>query len=378
MKKIRINSFSTYIIFLSLLIFMYMIESTSYEAFKTSVFHNIIQCCAICIAFVNIFFRRLSFKQLLYLVAFNSVGFFCYVVSGNSGLLMTMLAITLMPEGCLDKVLHFLMYEEAVLFLCIVLASKIGFLTNEVVSVNKGSYVASGLTLGFSHPNMLAAQATSIVFLYLCIHKNKLTLMRKTFSLFLIVCIYAISRSRTGLILGLVAILLLIICNKKIFAKCFFSVFKYIYIAILLIVSFCIFTFNQHADLPVVHKMNDVLFNGRIGLASTALRTYGVSAFGQKMDLSIWNKWQFFSLDNGQVMLLINYGVLGFIAYFALIQLTVNSIVNSKEIVYAIVYAIFLTWSIYEGTMYFIGKNFALLFLILHNKGILKKGFDNK
>ena len=207
MKKIRINSFSTYIIFLSLLIFMYMIESTSYEAFKTSVFHNIIQCCAICIAFVNIFFRRFSFKQLLYLVAFNSVGFFCYVVSGNSGLLMTMLAITLMPEGCLDKVLHFLMYEEAVLFLCIVLASKIGFLTNEVVSVNKGSYVASGLTLGFSHPNMLAAQATSIVFLYLCIHKNKLTLMRKTFSLFLIVCIYAISRSRTGLILGSVAIL---------------------------------------------------------------------------------------------------------------------------------------------------------------------------
>ena len=274
MKKIRINSFSTYILFLSLLMFMYMVESTSYESFKTSSFHSIIQYCAICIAIVNIFFHRFSFKQLLYLIAFNSIGFFCYIASGNSGLLMTMLAITLMPDGCLDKVLHFLMYEETILFLCSVAASKIGLLTNEVVSVNKGSYVANGLTLGFSHPNMLAAQATSIVFLYLCINKNKLTIARQIFSLFLIVCIYAISRSRTGLILGVAAVFLLFICNKKLINKCFFILFKYVYPGILLIVAFCIFIFNQHADLPIALPYIRMVF---LCLAKRWIYLYGIS-----------------------------------------------------------------------------------------------------
>ena len=37
--------------------------------------------------------------------------------------------------------------------------------------------------------------------------------------------------------------------------------------------------------------------------------------------------------------------------------------IEPKEFVFAIVIIVFLIWSMYEGTMYFIGKNFALLFL---------------
>ena len=90
---------------------------------------------------------------------------------------------------------------------------------------------------------------------------------------------------------------------------------------------------------------------------------YPITLFGKGIDTSIWNQWQYYSLDNGQVMVLLEYGIAGFICYFVIIQKTLNQIKKENEIVFAIVISIFLIWSMYEGTMYFIGKNFALLFL---------------
>ena len=62
-------------------------------------------------------------------------------------------------------------------------------------------------------------------------------------------------------------------------------------------------------------------------------------------------------------MILLEYGVIGFLAYFVLIQKTLKTLCKEKEIILAITMIIFLIWSMYEGTMYFIGKNFALLFI---------------
>ena len=109
--------------------------------------------------------------------------------------------------------------------------------------------------------------------------------------------------------------------------------------------------------------INDVLFNGRIGLAYMSLLVYPITLFGKALDYSIWNEYQYFALDNGQVMLLLQFGIVGFLAYFYTIQKTLIRIKKEKEVVFGIVMSVFLIWSMYEGTMYFIGKNFALLFI---------------
>ena len=109
--------------------------------------------------------------------------------------------------------------------------------------------------------------------------------------------------------------------------------------------------------------INDNIFNGRIGLSLTALNVYPITLFGKPLDMTIWSESQFFSLDNGQIMLILNYGLIGTLFYFFLIQKILSNIKKGNEYIFAIIMIIFLIWTLLEGTMYFIGKNFALLFI---------------
>lgn len=343
---------------------MYMIETTSLKSFNESTLQKILQLSALFFAFIYIVKRKYSHKELERLFVLNSIGLLCYISSGFSGLFMTMLAITLLPQGILDDVLKMIFKEELVLFAIIVVCSCLGILNNSAVDINKGSYVASALSLGFEHPNMLAAQATSIVFLYLCINRKQLRMKHFLFSLLSIIAIFFISKGRTSLILGVLAWLLILMKNKRIVKKYILRILPWIYILVFAVLILCMIIyakFGYNARITIL--LNDTLFNGRIGLAYRSLLVYPITLFGKAIDLSVWNKYQYYSLDNGQVMLLLEYGIIGFMAYFFVIQKATRKIQADQETVLGIVMIIFLVWSMYEGTMYFIGKNFALLFL---------------
>ena len=362
--RLRCNNNSLYKIFIFILILMYMIETTSLKSFNESTLQKILQLSALFFAFIYIVKRKYSHKELERLFVLNSIGLLCYISSGFSGLFMTMLAITLLPQGILDDVLKMIFKEELVLFAIIVVCSCLGILNNSAVDINKGSYVASALSLGFEHPNMLAAQATSIVFLYLCINRKQLRMKHFLFSLLSIIAIFFISKGRTSLILGVLAWLLILMKNKRIVKKYILRILPWIYILVFAVLILCMIIyakFGYNARITIL--LNDTLFNGRIGLAYRSLLVYPITLFGKAIDLSVWNKYQYYSLDNGQVMLLLEYGIIGFMAYFFVIQKATRKIQADQETVLGIVMIIFLVWSMYEGTMYFIGKNFALLFL---------------
>ena len=136
-----------------------------------------------------------------------------------------------------------------------------------------------------------------------------------------------------------------------------------VYIFVIVALVICMAMHSKNGETVTAKIINDVLFNGRIGLAYISLLVYPITLFGKSIDTSIWNQYQYYALDNGQVMVLLEYGVAGFFCYFWIIQKALNQIKKEKEFVFAIVIIVFLIWSMYEGTMYFIGKNFALLFL---------------
>ena len=160
------------------------------------------------------------------------------------------------------------------------------------------------------------------------------------------------------------AIISIALQKKGKFKKFVFTILPWMYCIVLCMLVGCMFAYaNIGEKNPIVIALNDGLFNGRVGLAYRSLVVYPITLFGKGIDTSIWNQWQYYSLDNGQVMVLLEYGIAGFICYFVIIQKTLNQIKKENEIVFAIVISIFLIWSMYEGTMYFIGKNFALLFL---------------
>lgn len=361
-KDISVNTL--YYAFICLLILIYMLETSSWPNFNETVLHDVLLALVLLCAFVYVILKKYSIKELFQLFIPNFVGVLCYLSSGNSGLFITMLVITLLPDNSLENVLNIIFKEEILLFVGIVLASITGILSNDLIEVSKGAYSVSTRMFGFRHPNMLAAQAISIVLLYLCIKRNGLQRKNIIFALFLIICIFVWSKGRIGFILGLFAVILISFHKNQFVTKYIYKLLPYVYIMIIIILACCIGVFvcvgeNSH----IVGLINDSLFNGRIGLAYRSLVSYPITLFGKKIDLSIWNSYQYFALDNGQVMILLEYGLVGFIVYFWVIQKALSNIKQKKEFVFAVVLIVFLIWSMYEGTMYFIGKNFALLFL---------------
>lgn len=365
--KIRYNNnfLFLYKIFIFILILMYMLESTSLTDFSESIFYDVLQLSALGIAFLYIVKRNYSLKELKRLFILNAVGLVCFISSGLTGLFMTMLAISLLPKGSIDKILNMILKEEVVIFSVIVVLSVIGILNNQMFDISKGTYVAGAYSLGFGHPNMLAAQGTSIVLLYLCINRNKLKGRHYFVATLGVLIIFMFSKGRTSVLLGIFAIALIAISkSKKKVAKIVMKILPWTYVAVICALIICMAIYSKLGEnAPVVKLLNDSLFNGRIGLAYRSLLVYPTTLFGKKIDTSIWNQYQYYSLDNGQVMVLLEYGIIGFLVYFYVIQQTLKKIKNEKETVLGVVMIVFLIWSMYEGTMYFIGKNFALLFL---------------
>lgn len=351
--------------FIFLVILMYMLEATSWSDFNDSFLHDLLQILSMIFALLYIMSRRFTLKELFRLVIFNSVGLLCFISSGFTGLFMTMLAITLFPKNHLDEILKMILKEETTIFILIVLLSLFGVLDNKGMDINKGEYIANAVSLGFNHPNMLAAQGTSIILLFLCVYRNKLKFKYIFCSYIGVLTLFFFSRGRIALLLGVVSILLITTHRYyKDISKPLFKVLPWIYCIVLTVLSSFIMIYAKLGEnSSIARTINDGIFNGRIGLAYRSLLVYRITLFGKPIDTSYWNEYQYFSLDNGQIMILLEFGIIGFLAYFFVIQQTLNTIKNEKEVIFGIVMSVFLIWSMYEGTMYFIGKNFALLFL---------------
>ena len=372
--RVRLNIESLYKIFVFLLVSMYMLETSAIPGFSDSLFHDLLQYFALLAAILYIFIRKYSIKELIRLFCLISIGILCYISSGFSGLLMTMLAIALMPKNYLDTVLNMILKEEIFLFCIIVAFSLIGVLDSSSMEIYKGSYTTNAFSLGFGHPNMLAAQGTSIILLYLCVNRNRLKLRNFVISIIGVIVLFTFSKGRTSLFLGLFAIFLFGVAKNRHVKKTIIRILPYTYVAVIIILMLFMFFYSRDNGTSTLSRfINDGIFNGRIGLAYRSLLAYPVTLFGKAIDVSIWNQYQYYALDNGQVMVLLEFGIAGFLTYFYIIQSTLNEIKKKQEVAFGIVLVVFLIWSMYEGTMYFLGKNFALLFLGLKDFNLTSK-----
>lgn len=352
--------------FIAILMFMFMLEGTTWNEFNDSLLHDILLIFCLTLALLlfakYIIENRYSIKELIIVISLCSMGVICYISSGYTGLFITVLAAVLVPENSLDEVLKLLFYEEVILLVMIIIASQMGVLQNKIIEINKGMYVTEASALGFSHPNMLGAQATSIVFLYLCKARNNLKINNILVVALAITVIYFFSRSRISMLLGVGVVILIALRKIEYIKKFVFSILPWMNIIVItMLIVFMGMYVLLGSDSPVVKMINDMFFNGRIGLAYRSIEVYPITVFGKPLDLSLWNEWQYYSLDNGQVMILIEYGVIGALVYIYMIQSVLKKIKDNREYVFAVVTCAFLFWSMYEGTMFFIGKNFTML-----------------
>ena len=115
--RVRLNIESLYKIFIFLLVSMYMLETSAIPGFSDSLLHDLLQYFALLVVALYVFIRKYSIKELIRLFCLISIGILCYISSGFSGLLMTMLAMTRKPKNYLDTVLNMIIKEVEIFIL---------------------------------------------------------------------------------------------------------------------------------------------------------------------------------------------------------------------------------------------------------------------
>lgn len=356
--------FKMYIV---LVIFNYMIENSSIiNNYNDSFIHNMLVYFSLALALLYIVFKKYSRKKIIEIFILNLTGIMCYLSNGNTRLLIVMLTITLFPGEQLEDILKLIFKEQLFMFVCIVIASLYDYLPNIIVETDKLSVQARAMTLGFGHPNRAAAQATSLILLYLCIEKEHIKKFDIILSGMLSILIFFITKSRTSLILSIMVIFLLSLRKKYFVKTSLFNFLPWAYTLMLIMMAVFITMRAFWGEANIFVHFIDRLFNGRIDLAYRSLLTYPVTMFGKEIDLSRWTYF-YYANDNGQVKVLLEYGLAGFLAYYWIFQNALKNIKRSGEYIYAVVIVAFIVWTTLEGNMYSIEWNFSMLFLCMNN-----------
>ena len=89
--------------FIAILMFMLMLEGTTWNEFNDSLLHDILLIFCLTLALLlfakYIIENRYSIKELIIVISLCSMGVICYISSGYTGLFITVLAAVLVPEN---------------------------------------------------------------------------------------------------------------------------------------------------------------------------------------------------------------------------------------------------------------------------------------
>lgn len=371
--------FSYYMLILNLILDL-RLGVTAIRGYDDSFFHHYLQIMTLFFALLNIFARKYSKKYLLAIILGVFPGAITYITTNSSLMFFSMLAIFLIGDTDVESVLKevFLIYVFVFLFANV--AAFVGVIPNGM------SYVLEGTKkcyfFGYNNPNSYASALGIIVLLYWTIKRNKLTKNKVIGGMIIQIINYLITSSRTSIFISVVVVLFFMFLKNSYFRKILrnWSVWIFTDFVLLNGLSILMYMMIGRGNI-LVDIINDGIFNGRIGLAWKALYEYKLSLFGEQIDISyVASRTNYFALDNGFVIILLYYGIIGFATVFIIYYLLMKHLRDKEEYILIIVGIAFIIWTMYEGTMATLESNFVYLFLgkYLSELSIHKKNIEEK
>lgn len=360
-----------YVVALIILIANYTLDNSSILNYNDTFFHDFTLFISIGMLSICLFLKCLNKQITRISILFYIIGLLCYLSTRYTAFLLMIFAITLIPIENIGRIFRIVLIEKILLIFGIITASQLGIIPDLTLTISKQAYVVETHAMGYVHPNMLSADIISTLMLYIYINQYRMNAKRYIIYITISIIAYIITKTRTALFISLILLVFTILRDNRYVKKCLFMILPYMYMLTIFFITFLILAYGiLGADNKLISIINDGIFNGRIGLAYMALTNYPISLFGNRIDFSIWNDWQYFALDNGQTLILLEYGIAGFTVYWMIYNRILKVFSKNKEYILGIIVALFIIWSIYEATMYFLGKNFIFLCFMMRIKEI--------
>lgn len=246
---------------------------------------------------------KFQWKAILEILVLVCVGLVAMRVSGGATLLKLVLFFAITQDVELDDVLISYKWSLVIPSVSIALLS----LTGVVDLYFRGAKVA--LEFGMQNPNTVPVIVFAIIVAFNLQREERLN--GKILLVEAIVCffLYYFCRARTaGIVFTLYIVLLVLFRNAKRVNRMMVGL-QYLFL-ILVCVSIAV-AILFHSRTVIWYQINNML-SGRPRAWDLYLTRYGIKFFGQKIDLTIA------ALDNAYLRLIIQYGILTFMAYLYL------------------------------------------------------------
>ena len=322
---------------------------------------------------VGVFFRMKNntFKKNLMLIVFLIIFSISFLTSQDPKLLVLFLIIIGAPNLNFNEFIKKDMIIRFGFMTFVLIMYHFNFTENFLTRNSNGLYVSS---MGFSHPNNFALHIMTLCldFIYLNFHK-----MKFPYYVIILGIIYIINRftgSRTSEIAIIVMIILNILLtriNIDIFKKWLKYVICAIPILILIVSLFLSYNYNGKGIYKTVNK----IVTNRLRFSHWYLDNYDINLFGQKIvrvsTVKAANKKiERHILDNAYISLLLNYGIVPFIAFLIMIYNIINKSFREKNRAMITLIIVYFLIGFVETYLYLFYVNIYLIYYTtqLYNK----------
>lgn len=290
--------------------------------------------------FFTLFSLKISYKNWLLILILFTVAFFSFLITKNNILIMLFLFLIPAIKFKFSDIVKWDLIFKVLLGIFIYLCYSRGYaLVNVFIRFGELRY-----SFGFKHPNTFGYYILMLFmeFTYLRFNKfNKMNLICLIALAFISFYLIEFSSSRTSEFCLIIFVLLYIIMyikykffNKRMINKLLYFLFPFFTIlSILLVVLFS-------KGNSVAYNI-DSLLTGRIKLFSYYWSNYPITLLGNNVNYID-------TLDNIYVMLLVNFGIVGWILYLYIYNRIFKSAANNNDNIMIIIYIVFLIYGFME------------------------------
>ena len=336
---------------------------------------------------LSINFKGLNQKEIITIIILNILGIIICIFSKSLNILKITIILSAAKNKNIDKLIKYYFYFGIIILIIHVFCSAV---LNIGILYEEGNFgrgiVERRYYFGFSHANNLQLLFDVILIFWLYTYFMSIKNYRKKMLYIFIVLIlvifgYTLTKSRTGLISAVIAILLAVLYSKNNY-KTFIVNYYYIQIFYILIVILIIITIYFLNGTQIFNYANK-LMTGRLEFASKVLQKYNLTLVGQQISSAFDTGLGYnipITVDQGIISPLLSYGIIiNILFHIAQLKLIKKYCLtcNYKRIMIILV---MLSYSITENILFYAFSNVGIFFiadLIFDNKGA-KDGRKNR
>ncbi len=294
-------------------------------------------------------------SKILLIIFFSLfIGILSYYITENSLLLDLFFVLYASAEKKFDDVLKTDLVIKIIITIIILFSYVSGQTISRFLVTRDNEYIRN--SFGFYHPNTFGMYVMMIYFEFVALSK-KINFKNILLGIVTIFIIYFTSNSRTSyfsIVIFLIFYLGLWILSLKRKNMHFYNLKINKYLFPILTILSIFFTKLYDFNLSFIFSLDDFL-SGRLYLQSINMKQFPITILGDNITFIR-------TLDNGFLKLLLNYGIISTIVFFAVFYMNFKLLKKDKNNILTIILYSLMYYTISESNMLYIYFNIFLLY----------------